>query len=98
MKAAFKGVQDIADKVSNLDPVGSVKGFFGFGDGEADQAQQQQDRRIVTPQERTARTIEENRTTSTAELLIKDQTGRAEMTNKRPAPGIALNVVNSGGF
>ena len=98
MKAAFRGVEMIADKVSNLDPVGSVKGFFGFGDDEADQAQQQQGGQIVTPQERTARTIEENRTTSTAELLIKDQTGRAEMTNKRPAPGIALNVVNSGGF
>ena len=98
MKAAFRGAEMIADKVSNLDPVGSVKGFFGFGDDEAQQQQQQQGGQIVTPQERTARTIEENRTTSTAELLIKDQTGRAEMTNKRPAPGIALNVVNSGGF
>lgn len=98
MKAAFKGVQDIADKVSNLNPIDDVKSFFGFGDEEQQQTQQAQRGQIVTPQERTARTIEENRTTSTAELLIKDQTGRAEMTNKRPAPGIKLNVVSSGSF
>lgn len=98
MKAAFKGVQDIADKVSNLNPIDDVKGFFGFGNDEDQASQSQTAPQVVSPQERTARTIEESRTTSTAELLIKDQTGRAEMTNKRPAPGIALNVVSSGSF
>ena len=36
---------------------------------------------IITPQERVARSVEEQRTTSTAEVTIKDETGRAEVTH-----------------
>lgn len=55
----------------------------------------QADAQMVTPQERTARSIEEHRQTSTAELLIRDQTGRAELTGKT-APGIDLELLPTG--
>ena len=96
-KAAFSMTSDLIDKAADLNPVGNVKEFFGFGDDKAEQ-QSTQRGQVVTPQERTARTIEENRTTNTAELLIRDETGRAEISTARPAPGIALNLAGSGGF
>lgn len=79
----------IVDTASNLG--GKVSGFFGFGD----QPEQQQPR-IVSPQERTAKTIEERRTTSSAEVTIKDATGRAEVTRGRLGKGIVLQP--SGAF
>ena len=45
---------------------------------------------IVSPQERIATSIEEQRTTSTAEVTIKDETGRAEVTGGRLSTGIRL--------
>lgn len=45
---------------------------------------------IVSPQERIARSIEEQRTTSTAEVTIKDDSGRAEVTGGTLGPGLKL--------
>jgi TP901 family phage tail tape measure protein len=59
---------------------GAASGLFG---GEASPE-------VVSPQARTARTIEESRQTSTAEVTIKDETGRAEMTGGKPLSGIDL--------
>jgi len=45
---------------------------------------------VVSPQERIARSIEERRTTSSAEVTIKDSTGRAEVTKGALANNIKL--------
>ena len=51
---------------------------------------------MVSPQARVARTIEETRQTSSAEVTIKDQTGRAEVT--RGSLGPLINLQPSGAF
>jgi len=51
---------------------------------------------MVSPQERTARTIEESRETSTAEVTIRDDTGRAEQTGGTLGRGV--QIINSGAF
>lgn len=56
----------------------------------------QQGPQIVTPQDRVARSIEESRESSFAEVTIKDETGRAEKTAGEFGPGIKIQ--NSGGF
>jgi len=45
---------------------------------------------MVSPQARVARSIEEQRTTSTAEVTIKDDTGRAEVTGGKLGNGLTL--------
>lgn len=49
---------------------------------------------IVTPQDRVARSVEEQRTTSSAEVTIKDETGRVEVTGGKLGGG--LNLQQSG--
>lgn len=59
----------------------------------------EEDSGIVTPQERTARTISESTTTTTnkAEVVIKDETGRAQVT--KPLKGSTrLRIQPSGGL
>ena len=64
-------------------------GFFGFGkDAPAPQ--------VVSPQDRVASSIEERRSTSTAEVTIKDDTGRAEVTRGNLGGGV--NLTSSGSF
>lgn len=46
--------------------------------------------RVVSPQERVARSVEEQRTTSTAEVTIKDESGRAEVTGGTLGAGLKL--------
>lgn len=50
----------------------------------------------VSPQERTARSIEERR--STAELTIRDESGRAELNRRGQAPGIDFHMTPTGAF
>lgn len=45
---------------------------------------------VVSPQARVARSIEEQRTTSTAEVTIRDETGRAEVTQGTLGTGLKL--------
>lgn len=55
--------------------------------GENQQAMMQP---IDSPQDRVARNIEERRTTSTAEVTIRDETKRAEVTSGELGPGLSL--------
>lgn len=91
-----KGVAGgIVDKISSIG--GGVASFFGFGDDEEEQQRGGRDgSQVVSPQERTARSIEESRTTSTAEVTIRDESGRAEVTGGRMGAGVSLQP--TGGF
>lgn len=52
---------------------------------------------VVSPADRTAKSIEESKTTEHAELLIKDQTGRAELKKSKKGPrGTKINLQASG--
>lgn len=78
--------------------------FFGLGDDEetVDSAEQRArstgdgESLMSSPQERTARSIEERR--STADLTIRDETGRAEFRQRGESPGIGFSVVPTGSF
>ena len=103
--SAVAKITAIVDKVkavaSGVSNIASSVGDFVFGD---DSERRSVDRRgrptnnpqIVSPQERTASLIEERRTTSTAEVTIKDETNRAEITKGSFGAGVAL--VPSGAF
>ena len=53
------------------------------------------DPQVISAAEQTARSIEERRTTSTAELMIRDQTGRAELSQGTGA-GVGITLEQSG--
>lgn len=90
-------VKDAASFIGNAaSSAGSgVAGFFGFGDDEEDQ-KAGGGSQIVSPQDRVARSIEERRDTSTAEVTIKDETGRAELSGGKLGAGLSLQP--SGAF
>lgn len=50
---------------------------------------------VVSPQDRTARSIEDRRTTSTSEVTIRDETGRAEVTKGQTGAGVQLQPVGA---
>lgn len=54
--------------------------------------------RISSMSERAAQTMNETRTVSSAEILIRDQTGRAEMTTRGAFSDVNLNLVTTGAF
>ena len=95
-----------ADIVNTISNIGSGVGdFFGFGsdeaetgapDGSTGAGNARTRPQIISPQERTARTIEESRTSSSAEVTIRDETGRAEVTGGSMGPGLSLQP--SGAF
>ena len=91
--AAVDRVKNVASSIKGLiSGVGTgVVDFFGFG-GDAGE----QKPRVVSPGERAAQSIEERRTTSAAEVTIRDETGRAEVTSGILGPGLVLQP--SGGF
>jgi TP901 family phage tail tape measure protein len=92
----IKAIKFIKDNIGVLSVAyDKVSGFFG-SDDEADQVDGRTGATMVTPQERIARSIEESRTTSTAEVTIKDESGRAAVTGGRLGDGI--NMIQSGGF
>lgn len=107
-ESALSKITGVADKVKNVaggivDKIsgigGGVASFFGFGGDDEEEAAQRGGRgapQVVTPQERVARSVEEQRSTSTAELTIRDESGRAEVTRNFAGPGVTL--VPSGGF
>lgn len=107
-EGALSTITGVADKVKNVaggivDKISSIGGgvasFFGFGDDEEEQTAARGGPgapQVVTPQERVARSVEEQRSTSTAELTIRDESGRAEVTRNFAGPGVTL--VPSGGF
>jgi TP901 family phage tail tape measure protein len=92
----IKAIKFIKDNIGVLSVAyDKVSGIFG-SDDEADQVDGRTGATMITPQERIARSIEESRTTSTAEVTIKDESGRAAVTGGRLGDGI--NMVQSGGF
>lgn len=84
--------------VDTIKSIGSgVAAFFGFGDDEDKQQNGgSTGPQVVSPSDRVARSIEEQRTTSAAEVTIRDETGRAEVTGGSLGPGLALQP--SGAF
>ena len=72
-----------------IDAIKSVPKFFGFSDESTNDPNFFDNRKnrsilgpqIVSPQERVARSIEEQTKTTTSEVTIKDDTGRAEVTS-----------------
>ena len=61
--------------------------FVGFTESKVNAAAAPQ---VAGPQERAARIIQENRTTNTTEVTIRDETGRAEITGSLIAKGLKL--------
>lgn len=53
---------------------------------------------VLGPEARSAHMIQESHSSSTAELLIRDTTGRAELTKRGEAPGISFSMVPTGAF
>tara|TARA_R110002153_G_C13332612_1_gene498608 strand:- start:26806 stop:28317 length:1512 start_codon:yes stop_codon:yes gene_type:complete len=68
---------------------------LGFG-GDENEKSGSSGAQVISPQERTAKSIEEKRTKSTAEVTIKDDTGRAEVTSG--SLGTGLSLMSSGAF
>ncbi len=94
-------IMNVVDKVKNavsgvMDTISTVGGEFGdlfrFGvDGTLPSpSQESTSPQVVSPQERVARSIEERSTTSTAEVTIRDESGRAELTGGRLGLGLSL--------
>jgi len=88
IKDAFKG--GFGDAISKL----AVSLGFDVGDdtGTGGSTSPQ----VVSPQDRIARSIEEQRTTSTTEVTIRDESGRAEVTGGKLGTGLTLQP--SGAF
>ncbi len=93
----IKAIKFIKDNIGVIGDVASAVGsevgsFFGFG---GDEPTPQPAAQMVSPQERVARSIEEKRSTSTAEVTIKDDTGRAEVTGGGLGGGVKLTPTGS---
>jgi hypothetical protein len=77
----------IAEGVSGA--VGKLKGWFGFGESEEPGAAPAAPG-VISPQERTARSIEERNLVTRSEVVIRDETGRAEPGESGLGPGLEL--------
>ncbi len=92
IRSTIDQIRSVASPVLGI--ASRVAGFLGIGgDGEPAPAGGAQ---MVSPQERTARTINETRTTSAAEVTIRDETGRGEVTHGTLGAGVSL--VTTGAF
>jgi TP901 family phage tail tape measure protein len=95
---------DITGKISDIGS--KTLDLFDFGDdGEENKKQEMISNnifkgdvspKVISPQERILRSIEEQRTTNTSEITIKDESGRAEITKGRLSNG--LKLINTGAF
>lgn len=94
MKALTDLKNSLAEYDKDLDPAELMKKLESVTAATAAAGVQ-----VVTPQARTAQTIEEKRTTVQSEIVIRDETGRAEVT-KKPPPGAPskLRLNQSGGL
>lgn len=94
-------IMSIVDRVRGaisgvVDSVSSVAGYFGIGGEEEQSKAGATGPQVVSPQERTARSIEETRTTSTAEVTLKAPAGTAQVTKGKIGGGLKLQ--SSGAF
>lgn len=81
---------------------------FGIVFGEGNETEEQTDEeaesyrapenvpQVISQADQLRRTVEETRESSTAELLIRDETGRAQLRSNAPAPGVKIAMVRSG--
>lgn len=81
IKGAYRSVADFG---------GGLVDFVTGGDDEEQGAGQGPQPQVVTPQARVSRSIEETRNTDTAEVVIKDTTGRASVPRGRLPSGVKL--------
>ena len=89
---------EMYDKVAGfLAPAASL---FGFGDGSPgeDGANGTAAGGVISPQDRTATSIEKSMTSSTSQLNIAGAPEGSTLTTNTPASGIKLKLANSGGF
>jgi TP901 family phage tail tape measure protein len=84
----------LIDRVKSI--AGSVASVLGFGGDSGDGLGASGGPQVISPQSRVARSIEEQRTTSSAEVTIRDESGRAEVTGGSLGRGLFLTP--SGGF
>lgn len=93
----IKYLVDLADK---FNVVGKVKDLIGFGEDEElpeeNPSTGTQSGPMISPQARAAQLMQETRETSSAEVTIRDETGRGEVTKGSLAPNIRL--AQSGAF
>ncbi|MCH9712749.1 MAG: phage tail tape measure protein [Proteobacteria bacterium] len=94
----FTGIFNNVPLLSDFGKFLGDKAFDLFGDNtDADQTQGATGPQVVTPQERVARSIEEQRTTSNAEITLTTEQGTgAEVTGGNLGTGLKLQP--SGGF
>jgi len=89
---AIKFLKDNAGVIGGI--ASAAAGFFGFGgDDVGEQSAQAASAAagVVSPQERAARSIEENRTTSTSEVTLRAESGTsAEVTGGALGGGVTL--------
>ena len=93
---AIKFIIDNWDKITGLvsSVFSTVGDFLGFGDDDDEKTKGVPE--VVSPQERAAAITEEKRISNTAEVTIKDESGKAELTSGTLGNG--LQLVTSGGF
>jgi TP901 family phage tail tape measure protein len=87
----LKPVQDFFDKIFS-------SSVFNFITGNLDAEAAASRAEIAGPQRRIGETIEERRERSTAEITIRDETGRAELEKTGRFAGIDMEFAPSGGF
>ena len=106
-QAAVTGIQAHIDRVmgavdrvrSAASTVGSFLGFGGDDDeGDAGAGRAAASAAVSSPQERTARSIEERNTTSTATLNIRDESGRGELSGQTTNGLSSINLIPTGSF
>lgn len=90
MIKAIKFLKDNAGVITGA--ASKLGGFLGFGGADETEAEAAAAAAptVVSPQERVARSIEERRETSTAEVTIRDETQRAEVTGGKLGPAVQL--------
>lgn len=97
-------IMNIVERVKNaaasiVDTIASIGGgvarFFGFDTGEESGATTTAAPQVVSPQERTAQMMQETRTTTAAEVTIKDTTGTAEVTKGTLGAGVQLQATGA---
>ncbi len=87
IKSGLKFVMDVGGKVGD---------FLGLGQDDSREESGGFQSQVVSPQERAIHSLEEKRSVSSAEVTIKDSTGRAEVTKGKLGGG--LKLIPSGGW
>ena len=95
LKLLLEAIKFVKDGLGTIG--GAIIEFFGGSEESAEeQAAASAQAQVASPQERVARNIEEQRSTSTSEVTIKDETGKAQVTDGKQGKGLTL--IQSGGF